>query len=96
VVTANAHGQDTVTWATFASRHPAKVHEQGSREFFNAQQMKADLTHLVEIRWFPGVLTGMQVIWHDGTTDRTLNIEGPPVNPDGKRRFMLMKCKEAG
>lgn len=95
-VTQNDHGQDETTWTNYASRVPARVFEEGSREFWTAQQTKADITALVKLRWMAGVLSKMRVIWHDGATDRTLGIEGPPINPDGKREYMHLMCKEAG
>lgn len=94
VVTADEHGQDETTWTIFARRLPVKVFEQGSREVFLAQQIKADITHLVKARWMAGIVGKMRLIWHDGTTDRTLSIEGGAINPDGKRVWMHLTCKE--
>ena len=95
VVTQNAHGQDETTWSTFASRHAAEVTQLTGRELWNAQQIKPDISLRVSMRWLPGVLPKMRVVWHDGTTDRLLPIESPPVNPDGKKREMVLYCKES-
>lgn len=95
-VTQNAHGQDEITWSTFASRHAADVRQLTGRELWNAQQIKPEITLRVHMRWLSGVLAKMRLVWHDGTTDRVLPIEAPPINPDGKKREMVLYCKEAG
>lgn len=95
VVTQNDHGQDVLSPVTFASRIPAKVFEEGSREVFTAQQTKVDVTNVLKIRWMKGIDATMQVIWHeDASTDRTMSIEGRPVNSDGKREYLYFPCKE--
>ena len=92
--TVNAHGESDPTWTNFASRVPVQVFEQGSREVWNAQQRQPQITHVVSMRWLEGVTAAMRVLWHDGPTDRTLNIDGPPINPDGKRIAISLTCVE--
>lgn len=94
VVTQNEHGQDVRTARVVAVRR-ARVYARGSREFANVQHMQSDATHLVVLRWLPDVTTEMQVIWHDGNSDRTLAIDGPPINPDGLQRELQLLCKES-
>lgn len=93
-VTADAQGGSVTTWSKFAERVPIRVIEQGSRELWNAQQAQPEITCLVQMRWMRGVTTGMRWIWHDGDTDRILNVLGPPMNPDGRHEEMILTCKE--
>lgn len=94
--TESALGGDVQVPVVAASRVPVRVFEQGSREVWQAQQVKATITHLVKLRWMPGIDTTMEWIWHDGTTDRTLAIKAPPTNPDGKRQYLHVMCTEGG
>lgn len=87
-------GQDTTTWIAIAERVPANVRELNGREIYNALQMQSDLSLAIELRWLDGVNSGMRVLWHDKYGDRTLAIEGTPKNPDGRKREMLLMCKQ--
>lgn len=87
-------GQAVSTWVAFAQRVPALVEELSGRELWNAQQIQADLTMSVSLRWLDGVKSKMRLIWHDKAGDRTLSIEVPPRNPDGRKRDMVLLCKE--
>ncbi len=92
--TEGAQGQDVRVPVTLHARVAMRVNELTGRELYNAQQIQPDITMEVESRFITNVTSKMQLIWHDGTTDRTLAIEAPPINPDGKRRWMLLMCKE--
>lgn len=92
-VTADTLGGDTIAWTNFANRVPMEVVQSASRELWNAQQTQPDITCLVNLRWMPGVTTGMRVLWHDGATDRVLNIDGPPLE-DGRRESLTLTCIE--
>lgn len=94
-VTADSLGQEVTTWTDVATRFWARVRQSGSRELWRAQQAKPDIGFEVTMRWFEGVDSKYQLIWHDGNTNRTLAIEGPPINPDGRKRWLLMFCREA-
>lgn len=93
--TQGAHGQPVSTWVDFASRVAAEVSELSGRELWNAQQIQADLTMRILLRWLDGVKSKMRVIWHDKEGDRTLSIEVAPRDPEGRKRGMLLLCKEA-
>jgi SPP1 family predicted phage head-tail adaptor len=91
-------GQETVTaWSPIAdaTRIPVRVTELAGRELYTARQLQADVTMEVKLRWREGVTSKMRVTWHDRDADRTLLILGPPINRDGKKRWMFLLCKEA-
>jgi len=85
----------TSSWSALRSRRPVRVQELMANEVVNAEQLQSHITHLVETRWFDGLTPRDRIIWHDGATNRTLAIVGPPLNPDGHKRKMLVNCKEA-
>lgn len=92
--TQDGMGSSVLTWVDFAERVPAEVKELTGRELWNAQQIQADITMSVGMRWLDGVKSKMRLLWHDKEGDRTLSIESPPRNPDGRKRDMLLLCKE--
>jgi SPP1 family predicted phage head-tail adaptor len=56
----SASGAITTTWNTFAERS-AWIETAGGREFYRAQQINAELTHLVKCGGFAAVTTKMRV-----------------------------------
>lgn len=89
-------GHPAKAWRTFGkSRIPCRVEELSGRELFNAQQTQPDVTMSVSLRWFDGVTSKMRLVWHDRDGDRVLGIESPPINPDGRKREMVLMCKDA-
>jgi transcription elongation GreA/GreB family factor len=94
--TANSGGAAVVTFATVS---PARVQASvesptGSRleRLFGAQVVPI-ASHLVMVRAWDEVALGDQVVWHDGGTDRTLEIVGrQDVGP--LRRFQVLACEE--
>lgn len=53
--------------------------EPGSgREFWMAQQMRADLTHVIGMRYRSDVGPRWRVVWNDGHRVRTFEL-GPPL-----------------
>jgi head-tail adaptor len=88
-------GQAVITGRTvIADRIPLLVEELAGRDLEQARQLQADVTIKVTLRWRPGILTTMRLVWHDQGTDRTLSILAPPINPDGKRFWLELMCKE--
>jgi SPP1 family predicted phage head-tail adaptor len=95
VETQGGKGQTIISdWVPVRERVPVRVTELSGRELLNAQQMQEDVTHQIESRWLPGVSSKMRWLWHDGATDRTLNILTTPLNPDGQKRKMITLAKE--
>jgi SPP1 family predicted phage head-tail adaptor len=75
----------------------AAIDTGGSHKFYAAQQVHAELTHLVTIRFLRNLdhTARMRIVWHeDGQADRTLWPMGPPVNPDGRHKELEFRCKE--
>lgn len=59
-------------------------------ERIQAQQTQTGVTHQVITRFRNGLSASMRIAY-DG---RYLYIQGPPVDPDGKRRWLQMLCEE--
>lgn len=59
-------------------------------ERIQAQQTQTGVTHQVVIRYREGITASMRIV-HDG---RHLYLQGPPVDPDGRRRWLQMLCEE--
>lgn len=57
------------------------------REFWMAQQTRADLTHTISMRYRPDVSPRWRVVWNDGYRLRTFEL-GPPLVAD--ERFFEM------
>lgn len=49
-ITKNDYGEDTVTWVDDATFF-ASIRALRGREYFNAQQAKADVTHNIQMRY---------------------------------------------
>lgn len=49
-VTKNAYGEDTVTWVGDTTCQ-ARIRALRGREYFNAQQAKANVTHNIQMRY---------------------------------------------
>jgi SPP1 family predicted phage head-tail adaptor len=84
----NDYGEQTNTWSSYATVW-ARVSPGQGKEFEQAQQVHAELTHQVEIRYRSTVTTSHRVIF--GT--RTLEIVSI-VNPDERNKNMILLCKE--
>ncbi len=87
--TANAAGEIPITWSTYASSVPVEIVPQGGREFYQAAQVQAEMTHLLKIRYLSGVTSAMRALF--GT--RKLYILDVQ-NVDERSREMLLTCKE--
>lgn len=86
--TAGIDGHITPTWSTLGRRW-ANVEPLAGREFWNAQQVQAGITHSVVMRWWERVTPRMQII-HGG---RTLRIESV-LNTGERGREMKLLCTE--
>lgn len=70
---------------------PAWVYGVGGSEMLRDQQIEPHITHVVELRYLPGVKQTHHVKW--GT--RRLNIE-KLVDVDGRSRKLMLYCTELG
>jgi SPP1 family predicted phage head-tail adaptor len=87
-VSRDVYGEETITWATFWSCWAAIAPLLG-REFIEAQQMQARVTHRVTIRYHAGVLPEMRVLFGS----RTFAIESVLTVHEITEEMVLM-CRE--
>ena len=85
---ANAYGETADTWTQFA-RVRAAIIPQNSREFQQTQQVRGEMTHLLEIRKLTGITNQMRVVFEN----RNLNIDGV-IEVDERGREMRLACVE--
>ena len=76
------------TWATFKTVW-AKVEALRGREFFDAAQVQADLTHKVTIRYLAGVTAKMRVL----LGSRVLEINAVQESTE-RQRWLILMCTE--
>lgn len=83
-----ATGAVTYTWTTFASPWAA-IEPLYGREYFASQQVQAEVTTRIRIRYRVGVTPDMRVLW--GT--RVFSIKSV-INLDERNREMHLMCIE--
>lgn len=87
-------GGYTETWTTLGARVPASVEPATARtlERIAANTVTATATHLVTVRYLPGVTTKTRVTFHD-VTDRTFSVSGTH-DPEERHRVLIIECTE--
>lgn len=88
--TRDAAGGVVKTWSKKATRKAA-IEPLKGREFFEAQQLGAEITHKVTMRYYDG-LDSTDHRLRFGT--RVFNIMAPPINVDERNWKHLLMCKE--
>ena len=88
VVSSDGYGGNTVSWAIFATVWAA-VEPLSGREYFQAQQAQATVTHKVAMRYIPGVTPRMRI--KHGS--RYLNIISA-IDTDERHRELVLMCEE--
>jgi hypothetical protein len=80
---------------TFASRVPASVVPATARnlERVVGNTVASMASHLVTIRFLPGVNTQTGLIFHDGTMDRPMSITGMH-DTDERHIELILECRE--
>ena len=81
---------DIIEWADIATVWAA-VEPLTGREYFAAQQVNAEITVRVRIRYLAGVNSSMRVKFGA----RYFYIEAPPININERNRELVLMCKEA-
>jgi len=81
-------GQNAGAGSSFATVW-ASVEALSARELFAAQQLTAQVSHKVTIRWLAGVQAKMTVSFDN----RALQIVGVQ-NPDGRHKVLVLLCLE--
>lgn len=90
---ADSYGETAATWSALKTVYMSVV-PQGSREYERSKSLHEEMTHLVRIRYTSGVTAAMRIKWTRGTDTRYLYLTGPPVDPDERRRWLVLSCAE--
>lgn len=85
VATSDGH-----TWRDVATLWASVTGGAGGREFQTARQARATLTDQIIIRHRDGITPDMRILHRD----RVLSITQPPIDPDGRRRWLFLFCEE--
>ena len=80
---------DTTAWTTLDKVH-AKIIPKGAREFYAADEITAETTHKIVIRYRSDVTKLMQIKL--GT--RTFQFIGPPINENERGEWLIIMAKE--
>lgn len=86
--TQDTYGQAQDTWTDWATCW-AKIESMSGNEMVAAQAINAELTHKVTIRYRPGVLASMRLLYGD----RIFNI-GSVVEPEAAHVSLELTCGE--
>lgn len=84
----NSYGERIVTWSTLATVW-ASVEPLRGREFLDAEQVQAEISHRVRMRYYPGILPNYRVVFGG----RVLEIQAV-INVNERNREMQLMCKE--
>jgi len=89
VTNQDTYGQDVATWTDVATVW-AGVEPLKGREFYDAQQVNAELSVRVVIRYRSDVAA----TWRVKHGDRAYAIQQPPIDPDMRHRELQLMCSE--
>lgn len=82
-------GDQTPVYSEFMSSLPANVVEVRGMEKFRGRQIEANVTHLIETRWYAGITPAMRVEWNGKTIDLTAVIDR-----QGRSRYLELHGNE--
>jgi len=88
VVAVNGYGERITTWSTVAVVWAA-VEPLRGREFFDAEQVQAEISHRVVLRYRSGLTTTMRLLH----LTRVLHI-GTIIDVDERHRELQLMCRE--
>lgn len=83
------HGGQVLAWADVATVW-AKIEPISGTEAIVARQVQDSLTHKIWLRWRPGVVAKMRLLFGK----RVFNIIEPPRNWDERNRMLELRCEE--
>jgi SPP1 family predicted phage head-tail adaptor len=86
--TPDEYGEPIESWTTYATVR-ARISPLSGEELIAAQQVQAETTHNVEIRYRAAVTTTNKIIFGS----RTLEIVSI-VNPDERNKNQILLCRE--
>lgn len=87
--TTDALGEPVEDWQTVAYRY-ASIEPLGGRELWTAQQVQADVSHRIRMRFYAGVTPKMRILFQS----RIFNI-GVVRNLEERCDTLELLCKEA-
>lgn len=87
-VTKAADGAETVTWTTLSTIW-AEIASSGGREFWQAKQANAEISHMVRIRYRARMSPRFRIV-HGGRVFQVLSV----INPDEGQTDLILLCKE--
>lgn len=79
---------DDTKWTTLATRWACVEGLQG-REWFEARQEVAEVTHRIRMRYLASVTPRMRIVWGS----KTLQIKSA-TDPDGRKRQLVIMAQE--
>ena len=83
------HYLDDARW-TDAFTVWAQVRSIGAGEFYRAEQSESFVTHNIKLRYREGILAEMRI----RCGEKRYRIKSPPIDPEGKRQWLLFKAEE--
>lgn len=86
--TRSARGAEVDVWTEVATVRAAVLPLTG-REFYAAQQVNAEITYKVRLRYRADVTSGCRLVWRS----QVLEVVGPPVNVESRNRELVLNCK---
>lgn len=87
-ISRDTFGAETVTWRTEKTVW-ASVEPISGREYFLAQQVQSEVTHVIKIRYYDGVRTDWRVIFGS----RIFDIKSV-INLKERNNQMALMCRE--
>lgn len=87
-VTQNAYGEEVITWTAVASVWAA-IEPLMGREFMAAQQVQAEVTTRIRLRYISGLAPEMRVLF-GGRVFEILSVQ----HVYERRRELILMCKE--
>lgn len=82
-------GQPTESWRTFAQCY-ANIKPKVGKDYLESKQLINEITHDITIRYRRHIKPKMRILYED----RIFEIVAPPIDPEEKRRWLYLKCKE--
>lgn len=86
----DSYGAPAQEWVTFLSGIRASVEPGSGREFFAAQQVNSELTHLVKMRYRVGIKSEMRIKFGN----RYFDIKESPKDVKEANRELHLMCRE--
>jgi len=87
--TPDAYGGQPTTWTDFAVNVAAAIRPLSSRELMAAQAVQAETSHMITIRYRPGIVAAMRAVYKG----RYFNL-ATPLNTDERNIELVIPAVE--